>query len=360
MQEWNSEHQIRAGRDGQTRRASPLTRVLLVTGDAPFSEWAARILRRCGLGVTIARTARGAESTLNRRTEPFDAVVTDLDLPDGSGLSVAARAHRAGIEALVSSRDVSAEDAIGAMRAGATDFLTAEMPEWEFAQRVAAACRRAGAPGPTGIDDRSLEAREDMHGKINPTGSVADEFAPLIRHELDIEALLRTTLEFVLTRSGPTNAAVFLPTTSGDYSLGAYVNYDNARETVDVLLDHLANSVAPRFEPVIGPVHLRNDEEREPYLGDDAEWLGKSEVIAGGCHHDGECLAIFMLFRDEGSGFAQTLGEQMQTIAELFAQQLAKVIRVHYRHVPKERWGAPGDPEDNSGEAEDWEGGMAA
>ena len=47
-------------------------------------------------------------------------------------------------------------------------------------------------------------------------GMIVTEFGGLIRQELDIESLLRTTLEFVLGRCGPTNAAVFLPTTSGD------------------------------------------------------------------------------------------------------------------------------------------------
>ena len=46
--------------------------------------------------------------------------------------------------------------------------------------------------------------------------TTALEFTGLIKQELDIENLLRTTLEYVLGRSGPTNAAVFLPTTSGD------------------------------------------------------------------------------------------------------------------------------------------------
>lgn len=92
-----------------------------------------------------------------------------------------------------------------------------------------------------------VNAYQELADHMNQV-TTATEFKGLIRNELDIESLLRTTLEFVLSRSGPTNAAIFLPTTSGDYSLGAYVNYDCPKETVDVLLDHLANVVAPRFE----------------------------------------------------------------------------------------------------------------
>jgi GAF domain-containing protein len=186
------------------------------------------------------------------------------------------------------------------------------------------------------------------------------DFKGLIRGELDIEALLRTTLEFVLARSGPTNAAVFLPTTSGDYSLGAYVNYDCPKDTCDVLLDHLANAVAPRFETAVAPggmTHLTDPEALNEFLGDDADWLKGSHVFGFPCSHEGECLAIFMLFRDHRSPFTQPLIEQVHTVGELFAAQLARVIHIHHRHLPKHKWGMIGDP---PAETDDYGGDMAA
>jgi hypothetical protein len=174
--------------------------------------------------------------------------------------------------------------------------------------------------------------------------TTANEFTSLIRHELDIEQLLRSTLEFVLARSGPTNAAVFLPTTSGDYSLGAYVNYDCPKETVDILLDHIANTVAPRFEPSEKLVHLTTDESLRRFIGEDAAWLGDSGVVGFACRHGGEVLAIVMLFRDRASPFGPLLLDQLRMIGEVFAAQLARVIQIHHRHLPKEKWGCIGDP----------------
>ena len=174
--------------------------------------------------------------------------------------------------------------------------------------------------------------------------SIAAEFKGLIRQELDIETLLRTTLEFVLARSGPTNAAVFLPTTSGDYSLGAYVNYDCPKDTCDVLLDHLANTVAHRFETQIGVCHMQTRAEVHKRIGDEAQWLGDSSVVAFACRHDGETLAIFLLFRDRRTTFTSSLLQQMQTVSDLFAAQLARVIHIHHRHLPKDKWGMLGDP----------------
>jgi hypothetical protein len=175
--------------------------------------------------------------------------------------------------------------------------------------------------------------------------SVSQEFKGLIRQELDIETLLRTTLEFVLARSGPTNAAVFLPTTSGDYSLGAYVNYDCPKDTCDVLLDHMACTVAPRFEQQAQILHLKTQSELDERIGTDAAWLGESGVIAFACKHQGETLAIFLLFRDRRSPFGPLLLEQLKAVSELFAAQLARVIHIHHRHLPREKWGMLGDPQ---------------
>lgn len=175
--------------------------------------------------------------------------------------------------------------------------------------------------------------------------TTASEFTVLIRQELDIESLLRTTLEYVLGRSGPTNAAVFLPTTSGDFSLGAYVNYDCPKETVDILLDHMANVVAPKFEHAEAPVHLNSRKAMDSTLGDDAQWLGDSHVVAYACRSGGETLAVVMLFRDSRSPYAKGLIDQLVTVGDLFASQLARVIRIHHRHLPKEKWGRIGDPE---------------
>jgi hypothetical protein len=187
-------------------------------------------------------------------------------------------------------------------------------------------------------------------------GMIVTEFGGLIRQELDIESLLRTTLEFVLGRCGPTNAAVFLPTTSGDYSLGAYVNYDCPKETVDVLLDHLANTIAPRLAEGTNLIHLKDQISLARVMGEDAGWLGDSSVVGFPCRQEGECLAVFLLFRDRLSEYTPSLIEQLRTIGELFAAQLARVIRIHHRHIPKDQWGAIGDADD---EADDI-GGMAA
>jgi len=219
----------------------------------------------------------------------------------------------------------------------------------ERLRRLDRLCRRTERAAQPTARETHPDCTDQVGGNMECAAAMnqvttATEFKTLIKHELDIEQLLRTTLEFVLARSGPTNAAVFLPTTSGDYSLGAYVNYDCPKETVDMLLDHVANTVAPKFEKSIGILNLGDARKLEDFAGADAAWLGDSGVIGFACRHEGEVLAIVMLFRDRLSPFGPLLVDQLKTIGELFASQLARVIHVHHRHLPKDKWGCIGDP----------------
>ena len=386
--------------------AEPLSALVVTTAKA----WRKGIVGAClGAGMAVAceervesvlevlgRDGEGRENTMPRkhRRPPQDAcatrthaaridlVIVDAEL-DGWERVVDA-AKTAGAAVVLGMHKPSAERVIEAMRQGVSDVLergakrlTPETGERILAlangsrnqrlgaQRICALrglCRRLNSSRREVVRQVDalcsdlLVAYQEIEAHMNQV-STATEFKGLIKGELDIEALLRTTLEFVLSRSGPTNAAVFLPTTSGDYSLGAYVNYDCPKETCDVLLDHLANVIAPKFERTTGLINLTTPEQLERYIADDADWLNGSNVVGYACRHDNEVLAIFMLFRDRKSGFAQNVLDQVKTVGELFAAQLARVIHIHHRHLPKDKWGMMGDP--NEGREDDY-GDLAA
>lgn len=213
---------------------------------------------------------------------------------------------------------------------------------------------------PRTADPSALKARRtrDCAGDPRETDSarLAEQFGRQIRAELDVETLLREVLEFILIHVGPTNAAIFLPGTSGDFSLGAYVNYTCPKDAAEVLLDHLANVAAPSLEQTAGVLHLRRPDELREHIGEGMPWLDGSHMMAFTCRHEGECLAVFTLFRDGQSPFATGVSGLLQRISEVFAAQLARVIRTHHRHLPRDKWGALGDPPAQG----DDEGGMAA
>jgi hypothetical protein len=118
----------------------------------------------------------------------------------------------------------------------------------------------------------------------------------------------------------------------------------------------MANVIAPRFEGVADMMHLTDRKSLDKYISDDAEWMGDADVIGFCCQHAQESLAIFLLFRDRKTPYSTTLVQQLATVRDLFAAQLAKVIKIHHRHLPKNKWGSLGDGE----EPRDESGGMAA
>lgn len=179
--------------------------------------------------------------------------------------------------------------------------------------------------------------------------TLASEFQAMVRQELDIESCLRSVLEFILGVSGPTNAAVFLPANQLDFSLGAYVNYDLSRESLDTLLNHLADIIPSRAQDAPRVLTHSTNEQLHAWLGDDAAWVEDSQLITFACRHEDECLAVVVLFRDQTHPFAEELAQKMATIAPLFGKQLAQIIRVHNRVGEDKEWHGF-DYDDDSGD----------
>ncbi len=323
--------------------------------------------------VEAVDSADAARRSLVR--ELFDAALIDADLPAGAGLKLAGdiAGAEAGVAVVVLAENPSVDLAMEAMRLGAADIVSPRLAGAECQGRVRRAidrssglrtrdarierlqkvCRklndaRQQVTRQMGLLCNALvEAYQELTDRVSNV-ALASEFNSLIRQELDIESLLRTALEFVLAKVGPTNAAVFLPSTSSDFSLGAYVNYDCPKDTADVLLDQLANVVPARMEGREGIVTCAGARDLELLLGGDAHWLAESTAVAFNCRHDGETLAVIILFRDGATPFAPGMLDTLRVISELFGRQLARVIRVHHRHLPKEQWGGFAEPDDDA------------
>lgn len=357
----------------------PLARVLIVSSD---TFWRARLgsaIRDRAIGLEVVSSARAAREWMRcvseSKCDATSLLVIDMDLPDAKGDDLAHESKQQGFAAMLACQTPSLDDAVVAMRVGASDLLTRTTPMRDLTRRIESAldravmarrqeqrivrlkriCRRlrnAREQVARQVDSLCTDlvhAYQELAEQMNQV-STASEFGSLIRQELDLEALLRSTLEFILSKTGPTNAAVFLPATSGDFSLGAYVNYDCPKETIDILLDHMANSVAPRLEAMETIEHLTEQSQVDKYMAGDAAWIGESHMIAFACRHEGECLAIFLLFRDHKMPYADGVVTQLKAVRDLFAQQLAKVIKIHHRHIPKEKWGALGDMDEPRGD----------
>lgn len=364
-------------------------RVLVVSGSRVERESITAKLTKRGMEVEPVATPADALAAI--ATEKFDLAMVQTTLGSGRGLELVRglRELDGGLGIVMLARKADLDDAVRAMQAGVLDYFVGKIDTAALASRVEQAvararqqrteqqrserlrrvCRDVNAHIPKGpVSEPALEspdldtdlatAYRNLTEQMAHVGLTA-EFNSLIRQELDLECLLRTVLEFVLAKLGPTNAAIFLPSTTGDYTLGAYVNYDCPRDTAEVLLEHLAGVMPERFEDEEHVVLMRSEQALVQRLDDHADWLDGHAVACFACRHDDECLAVVTLFRDRRTGFGDDHVRMLDAIADLFAQQLARVIQIHHRHQPKEQWGADAHDDDAwDDNADDW--GMAA
>lgn len=288
-------------------------------------------------------------------------------------LSLSGRGHGC----VLISETVTEEGLSRALRAGVLDVLPLRLARGEFlarladaemrqrerrrrefgalqrASRLTALCkgliksRRELVANFTTLCGDMATTTNDLSSQLD-LASMGSEFNSLIRQELDIEGLLRTVLEYALPRIGNTNAAIFLPSSSGEFALGAYVNYDCPRDSAEVLLEHMSNCIAPAFEREKEIVVLATHGELLQRLGHHAHWIDESALLAFSCHHENECLAIVTLFRDRKVPFPAGQIPMLRLIRDLFARQLGRVIHTHHRHLPREKWGHFEEPEGGS------------
>lgn len=319
-----------------------------------------------GLGVDDARAALARSK---RRPDVLVFVVgRGDDAAPAMGLVRELSSSLASVACVIVSSEPTLETAVEAMRAGAVDLIDAMGgpgaigPAVDLAvERVLLAREReVRIDRLRGVCKRLDSARQDMTEHVSSMCTdlvdayrelstqidrvtLVSEFNGIVRQELEIESLLRVALEFLLAKIGAANAAVFLPSSSDEFSLGAFVNYDREGEAMSVLLDQLGDSLAPRLEERGGVVFGSVPGEIDEVLGEHAHWLESQHSVAAACEHDGECLAVLVMFRDRRSPLPDKALAIFETLAPPFAQQLGRIIHVHHRHIPKDQWSTLGD-----------------
>ncbi|WP_437594549.1 sigma-54-dependent transcriptional regulator [Sorangium sp. So ce1000] len=102
------------------------TRVLVVDDEPGLRQVVTIAFRRQGYDVVVAPGARAALEAIRQNPQPFPLILTDLVMPDGSGIEVltAAKARSGATEVIVMTAHSTVESALDAMRHGAYDFVT--------------------------------------------------------------------------------------------------------------------------------------------------------------------------------------------------------------------------------------------
>jgi two-component system, NtrC family, response regulator PilR len=152
---------------------------LLVVDDEPDLRTLYELtLLREGYDIETAGTVEDALAHLKDRT--FSAVITDMRLPDGTGLDLLRRLEEGGRreKAIVITAYGSAENAVEALKAGAYDYLTKPVDLKQFRAVVASALGRAPAVVPT-MDPTSLPSESGAPAVPRVARPVAAPTAPI-------------------------------------------------------------------------------------------------------------------------------------------------------------------------------------
>jgi len=99
-------------------------RILVCDDEASLREMLQILLRREGYEVDVVNGVHAARDQLGS-ADPYDAVITDLAMPDGSGMAVldAVRSRAADTQILMITAYATTEQAVEAMRKGAYDYV---------------------------------------------------------------------------------------------------------------------------------------------------------------------------------------------------------------------------------------------
>jgi two-component system response regulator PilR (NtrC family) len=104
----------------------PMISLLVVDDEPALREVLEIMLGRAGYRVVSAPGYKVAIEAISQSPQPFPVILTDLAMPDGSGLDVlaAAKQRSASTEVILFTAHNSVENAISAMSAGAFNFVT--------------------------------------------------------------------------------------------------------------------------------------------------------------------------------------------------------------------------------------------
>ena len=353
--------------------ASAVARQILLVEQPQRSRESLQACGTPGRPVRVIHVPTLAEASGYLAHHTVDLAIVQPELADGSGLRFirGLSGGRTPTAAVVLSEAADLRVATDAMRAGACDLIV-RSPDGtpgepaELRPRLDAAFHRRdqAAAQARRVDRlrrlcRHLNAsRNDISGQVDilcndlvtayqelaeqvSATTDADDLVERLDGELDLEQVLRSTLEFLVEKAGPSNAAIFLPATLDEFSLGGYVNYDVGADAADMLLDHLADVVAPKLAGLAGEedfVHFTENAQLEAWFGGDAAYLADTEVMAVPCcttpadaEDEAECLAVLVLFRDRDQPFSDAALSATSGMGRPLAEALEEVIHCHHR-----------------------------
>lgn len=331
-------------------QAAQRPRVLVVDDEPELVELIEESVRRgVDCRVVVADSIESARRIL--ASGPVQVLVTDMNLPDGDGISLipALREHQPNASAIVITGNPSVDGAISALRGGALDFVPKPFSAEHLVERVRKAIARHAEQ--TKRDKRFERLREAVR-RLNESRKLISKKVDLLCNDLvsaygelskqldsvrtqegfrkyiekskDLEQLLCHSMDWLLRQIGYCNVAVFLASDDGVFQLGAYMKYTVAGETM--LTEALKRVVVP-IATKQAFIRMRANELGDRLTPQELAYVKGHDLMAVNCTYLGESLATLIFFREEKSAFSEDDMGLVQQISPIFAVELATVVR---------------------------------
>jgi two-component system response regulator PilR (NtrC family) len=148
-------------------------RVLVVDDEAGLREMLRVLLSRAGYDVVVADGQTRAVAIL-QSSEPFDVVITDLSMPDGSGMGILkeTRAFDDSTQVVMITAYATTAQAVQAMREGAYDYIQKPFKNDELLAVIEKACDKRG------IVDNNRTLRRHLQDGFR-AGDIVGKSAPM-------------------------------------------------------------------------------------------------------------------------------------------------------------------------------------
>jgi DNA-binding response OmpR family regulator len=329
--------------------------VLVATADEAAAATISEQLTTSGHRVECTTSLDAARTRLE--SNDIDLLLVDIAIDQKVLELVAdARADRSWRRVIVWGPAVDSDLAIRSIRSGACDVLQLPRHLDELTTRVHRAAVNAKTDrGREERIERLAEACERLRASKNEMSDQVDvlcgdlatawssikdqmsivetttEFRTLISQELDVEQMLRTSLEYIMEKVGPTNGVVYLREAEGDYGVGAYVNYEWQDRNILPTLEQLGTAVCPQMLNDPGLLKFDDASDFAQCEGVDTALFADAEVVACSCPREDDCLAVLVLFRRDTTPFSDSMASILDALRTVLAEQLGRILRVHKR-----------------------------
>jgi FixJ family two-component response regulator len=338
-------------------------RVLVVDDEAALLEVVREtVIDRLGCKLVTAQTLAQARKVLE--SQRIDLLVTDVNLPDGDGISLLSilHLHQPQAQAIVITGQASVDGAIEALREGASDFVPKPFAGNELLDRVKQALARGAAAVKA---EKRMGKLRDAVKRLNDARRTVSKKVDLLCNDLisaygelskqldlvrvqegykhclsearDLEQLLCHTMDWTLRQLGYANIAVWLAGDDDEFQLGAYMKYTLAG---DAKLTDAMRSGLVKLAVKDGNVHLSGEELLAKLTSRELEFFKDQDVLAVNCSYLAESLAVVVMFRDAKAGFSEEDAATLKTVCPLFATALAGIVRGHDEPAEEDEGGS--------------------